>query len=192
MGPGFVLMFWLLIAAIFGAIWVAAVVLFFISRKKKWKIAKWFSGSVVVVLPLIGLLLASIIAYGVVRASIPKYVFKDTFHNAPADNVRNINSKVWWFADEGNVYIRFETDIDTFRKLVPEGLSKVTREEFEKKGWNESADHPSWWKPPFAAGDETYLTATDFGNGKTFASEMIVFTYDSQHHIAYYHFIGID
>jgi hypothetical protein len=192
MGPGFVLMFWLLIAAIFGAIWIAAIVLFFISRKKKWKIAKWLSGSVVVVLPLIGLLLASIIAYGVVRVSVPKYVFNDTFHRAPGDNVRNINSKVWWFADEGNVYIRFETDIDTFRKLVPESLPKVTREEFEKKGWNESGDPPSWWKPSFAPGDEIYLAATDFGKGKTFASEMTIFTYDSQHRVAYYHFIGID
>jgi hypothetical protein len=192
MGPGFVLMFWMLIAAIFGAIWIAAIVLFFISRRKKWKIAKWFSGSIVVALPLIGFLLASIIAYGVVRASIPKYVFKDTFHSTPGENVRNINSKVWWFADEGNVYIRFETDIDTFRKLVPEGLPKVTKEEFEKKGWNETSDPPVWWKPTFSASDEIYLNATDFGNGKTFASEMTLFTYDSQHHVAYYHFIGID
>jgi hypothetical protein len=192
MGPLFVLLFWGIIAAICGGIWIAAIVFFFISRKKQWKLAKWFSGSVVVTMPLLGFILVSVKAFGIVRASIPQYVFKDTFHRPPGESVRNINSKVWRFADEGNVYIRFETDIGTFRKLVPEGLPKVTKEEYEKKGWSESSDPPSWWKPSFAPSDEIYLTATDFGNGKTFASEMTIYTYDTKSQVAYYHFLGID
>jgi hypothetical protein len=192
MGLGFVLMLWLVIAAILGAIWIAAVVLFITFRKDGLKVGTWLSGVVVVALPLMGILTASVTVYDIVRASIPTCVFNDTFHSAPGEDVRNITSKVWWFADVGSVYIRFETDIDTFRELVPEGLPKVTREEFEQKMWGENSDPPTWWKPPFAAGDEIYLTSTGFGNGKEFASESTIFTYDSQNHVAYYHFIGID
>lgn len=192
MGPLFVLILWLVIAAILGAIWMVAFVLFITFRKDGLKIGTWLSGSVVVALPSIGLLLVYVTVYDVVRASIPACVFKDTFQSAPGDSVRNIDSKVWKFADAGSVYIRFETDIDTFRRLVPEGLPKATKEEFEQKRMGGNSVPPTWWKPPFAAGDEIYLCNTGFGHGKVFASESTIFTYDAQHHVAYYHFIGID
>lgn len=192
MGPGIVLFIWILIATILGAVCLAVLILFLIARKKKWKILKWLSGGVVAGILILGIFAVVIVTYGLVRSSIPKYVFIDVFHNPPGDNIRALKSKVFSFADTRSIYLRFETDPATFRKLVPKDLPKVTREEFEARQWHESVQHPPWWQPSFASSDEIYFESRDFGKGKEFASEMTLMTYDSQRQIAYYRFLGID
>lgn len=63
----------------------------------------------------------------------PSAVFEDTFQREPGSTVRNVRSKVFWFAHTGSTYLRFETDAATFRSLVPPDLPPVTHREFLEK-----------------------------------------------------------
>ncbi len=192
MGAGFVIMFWLIIAAILGTIWLCTLVLFIVAWKKRWKVLKWLSGTAVVGGVVIALAAGGLLAYKLVRASIPSYVFTDVFYTKPTESVRDIKSKVFWFADTGSIYLRFHTDIDTFRRLVPKDLKRVTKQEFEEKKWQEGNKHPSWWQSTFSSSDEIYLQESEPGNGKTFANETTWMAYDSQRQIGYYRFLGLD
>jgi len=192
MGPGFVIFFWLIVAAILGAIWLGTLVLFVVAWKKRWRILKWLAGIALSGGVVVALAAGVLVTYGLVRASIPRYVFADVFHAKPTESVQDIRTKVFWFADTGSIYLRFQTDIDTFRRLVPKDLHKVTRQEFEEKRWQESNGYPSWWQSTFSSSDEIYFQASEIGHGKKFASETTWMAYDSKHQIAYYRFLGID
>ncbi len=192
MGPGFVLIFWLFIAGVFALIWAAAVGLFILSWVKKWRVVKWLSGLAAGGLTAIGLLIVGLFTYGIIRSMNPSAVFEGTFHRAPASNVRNLQSKVFWFADTGSTYLRFETDAETFRSLVPPDLPPVTHREYLEKRWHSTDPGPDWWTYDFPASAEIYLKATEFGEGKQFASEMTLMVYVAEQRLAYYHFIGID
>jgi hypothetical protein len=192
MGPGFVILSWLIIAGILGIVWIGALILFLISWKKKWRILKWLSGLAVAGGIVFALVIGSFLTYGLIRSSVPKYVFADVFHSKPTNEIRDIKSKVFWFADTGSIYLSFQTDISTFRRLVPKDLPKVTKAEFEEKGWHESGEHPSWWLSVVSDSYEIYFEATEFGKGKTFATETKWMVYDFQRQIGYYRFLGID
>ena len=99
MGPSIVLIIWLFIAGVFAVIWAASVGLFILSWMKKWRVMKWLSGFAVGGLTAIGLLITGLFTYGLIRSMSPSAVFEDTFHHEPAANVRNIQSKVFWFAE---------------------------------------------------------------------------------------------
>jgi len=192
MGPGFVLIFWLFIAGVFAVIWAAAVGLFILSSLKKWRVLKWLSGIATGGLTAIGLLIVGLFTYGIIRSMDPSAVFENTFHRAPASNVRNLQSKVFWFADTGSTYLRFETDAETFRSLVPSELPRITHREYLDKGWHGSDPGPDWWTYDFPASAEIHLKTTGIGEGKRFASEMALMVYVPEERVAYYHFIGID
>ena len=192
MGPGFVLLFWLVIAGIFAAIWVGCLVLFFVARKKEWKLIKWLTALACGGIALLGLLVAGVFGYGMIRSSIPRYVFEDTFKTKLPVSVVDIKSKVWWFADEGSVYLCFSAEHDVFEKLIPPNIPKLTREEFTKKGWSENTPVMTWWTPITSDTSEIYSLSTEFGKGKEFASESTLMTYDPKRKLVYYHFLGID
>src|SRR5437762_1645323 len=98
MGPGIVLFFWLLIAAVFAAVWAVAVVLFAIARRKKWRVMKWVSAVPMIAIPVFGLIVGGFLVFGILRSMNPGSVFKDTFHQSPDGKVRGIKSQVFWFA----------------------------------------------------------------------------------------------
>jgi hypothetical protein len=191
MGAGFVILVWLIVAVVLGALWLGTLVLFIVAWKKRWRVLKWFSGIGVVGGVVVALTIAGLLTYGLIRTSVPKYVFTDTFHAKPTKSIRDIKSKVFWFADTGSVHLCFRTDVSTFRGLVPKDLPKVTKTEFEE-GWHESGEHPSWWRPLVSDSDEIYFQATEVGKGKNFATETTWMVYDSQQQIGCYRFLGID
>lgn len=169
MGPGIVLLFWLVIAGVVAVVWAGTLVLFFVARKKQWKLIKWIAAFAVGSITILGLIAGGIMSYGVVRISTPRYVFEDTFKTKPPSGVSDIKSKTWWFADEGSIYLCFSAERETFAKLIPAGLPKLTREEFQKKGWGEAAQSVSWWTPVTSDTSDIYFLSTEFGKGKEFA-----------------------
>ncbi|MDP1581395.1 MAG: hypothetical protein Q8M02_14070 [Candidatus Didemnitutus sp.] len=148
MGPGIVILFWLFVAALFSGIWVVSLVVFLISRKKDWRIVKWLSGAALGGTTFLGLLCLSLMGYGVIRATTPKYVFEETFGSKPSPQVFDIQSKVWWFADEGSTWLSFKADSATFESLVPKHLSRMSSEEYKKVAGYYSGELPTWWQPP--------------------------------------------
>lgn len=192
MGPGIVIIFWLIIAGIFGSFWIGALLLFLFSKKKNWPIIKWLSGFAVVGGIIIGIAMTSLLTYGFVRASVPKYVFADVFYSKPTNDIQDIKSKVYWFADTGSIYLSFSTDISTFRKLVPKHLPKSTKKEFENHGMVGSSAHPDWWLSTVSDSDEIYFTPPRNGDGENFTYESEWMVYNFQRKMGYYQFLGID
>lgn len=77
MGPGFVIIFWVLLLAAVCAVWLVSFLLLIVARKKKWPWLKWPTAVPVVLLPLAVAAVACLFVYGFIRASIPSCVFKD-------------------------------------------------------------------------------------------------------------------
>lgn len=138
------------------------------------------------------MLLAGLFVYGYVRSATPRFVFADTFGVAPGPGISNINSKVFWFADEGSTYLRFEADAATFHSLVPSGLPHVSDLEYANKRWQGNEAGPAWWTYTFPPDAEIHLLTTEPGQGKRFASEMTLMVYVPREHLVYYHYEGID
>ena len=193
MGPGLVILFWLILAGIFGAFWLTSLVLFLIGWRKKKPWLKWLG-----LVPLAGLTrIASLgmcfFAVVTLRAITPRYVFADTFGQKPSTDVTNIKSKVWSFADEADVHLQFQASTETFRRLLPKDLRRVTLEEYNSQMPIISGHTwPSWWRPVGESTTEIYLLNTGFGKGKKFASETTLMTYDANTRVVQYFYIGID
>ena len=194
MGPAFVILFWAILAGIFGFFWLVSLFLFVIGWRKKKNWLKWLGLIPLVGLTVVALIITVVISIGIVRGITPKYVYTDTFGERPSHDVTNIKSKVWSFADEADVHIQFQTSPETFHRLIPKDLERVTFEKYKEKmptiAGEESA--PKWWLPVTQSTSEIYLLSTEFGKGKRFATETILMTYDAPTRTAQYYYIGID
>jgi len=190
MGPGIVILFWLIIAAIFGFFWLIALGFFYfgIRRKKRWM--AWLGG-----VPLFGstflvLLVMGLIAYLSVRASMPHFLYEDTFHQPPAPDVADLKSKTWSFADSADTYIQFTASKSTFERLLPPGSRRVSYKDFQDQVYNNEIP-PAWWTPP-GPDDEIWLLQPDYGKGKSFASETTYMAYNEKSRSVRYFYLGID
>jgi hypothetical protein len=193
MGPGFVILIWLLIAAIFGAFWLASLVVFIIGRRKKSRFMTWLGGIPLSGLTLLACLAIAVVGYGAIRSRNPRFVYQDTFHERPSSDVVAIQSDTWSFADSSHVYLRFHATENTFRRILPKDVPRVSYAEYREQMPVISGDSPpAWWIAPTEATSEIYLLNSAFGKGKKFASETTLATYDSSKGIAEYFYIGID
>ena len=193
MGPGIVILFWLLMAAIFGALWLASLVVLIIGRRKKSRLMSWLGGIPLSGLTLFACLAIALIAFGVIRSRNPRFVYQDTFREKPSPDVAGIQSDAWSFADSGHVYLRFRASESTFRRIAPKDVPKVTYAQYKDQMPGIAGDSPpAWWAPPTEATSEIYLLNSNFGKGKNFASETTLVTYDKDAGIVQYFYIGID
>lgn len=193
MGPGIVILFWGVIAGVGAIVWLGGLVLFVVGRKRKSRLLQWIGGVPVVTLTIIGVVAAGMFSYFLVRACVPQYVYEDTFHRMPANDVKEIKSNTWSFADSAHVYLKFRTTYKTFKEILPKNLVRVSFSEYmEKMPVLTGESLPPWWNSPSERTSEIYILSTDFGKGKTFATETTLTTYDSETHIAEYFYLGID
>lgn len=192
MGPGIVILFWLVVAALFGGLWVASLAIFIVARKKNWRIAKWVSGVSFTGTSLLGILCLSLLSYGLIRAITPHFVFEEALGRKPPQNVTDIKSKVWWFADEGSTWLTFDADRVTFEALIPRNLQKMTLTEYQKVMGHYSGKKPNWWHPLDDPDVEIYFFSPPWGQGSRFASEETLMTFSPATQRVHYQFIGID
>ena len=185
-------MLWGCAAAVLGVVWLAFLLGFIAARRKKWRAFSWLIAVPVALMPLGAIGLAGLVGFGMIRGSIPRYVYEDTFREPPSADVRNIKSKSWGFADSAYVFLRFEASPETFRRIVPQEMQKVTFAEYQKRMASSNASAPEWWAPPTESTAEIFLRAPDWGSGRRFASEREVMTYDPLTQTAMYFFLGID
>jgi hypothetical protein len=202
MGPAFVILFWLLIAGIYVVIFLALAGLCLVSSKKKWRIFKWLTGALASAMIVVAIIVVTLLAWGIIRASNPTYLFKDTFLVAPPASVSEIKSSCYWFADTGSIYLRFKTSEDDFKKLIPAHLQKKSLEDFKNNIPVElDGNLPLWWDFSQEAGwvyySRTYrINENNLKNiqpgEKGFFNETEYYAFNPKTGIAYYHFIGID
>jgi hypothetical protein len=196
MGPAFVILFWLILAGIYGCIFLAFAGVWFWGKKKKIVWLKWLGGISAIGMATLALFMILLFSWGIIRAKNPQWVFKTTFDVSPPPSVSKIQSSYYWFADTGDVYLRFQTSQEEFNKLVSTNLIKKTAEEMKCDTPGEAGgDAPDWWDYKIQSDWIYYLrnysSANDSGP-KGFFSETEYFAYNPKTQTAYYHFIGID
>jgi hypothetical protein len=152
----------------------------------------WLGGVPLIAITGIALLVGGIVGFVMIRSTNPRYVYRDAFHEPPSPDVRHIRSKVWAFADEGEAFMRFEASPETFRRIVPKEMQKVSYPEYRKKMPSNNLKPPAWWLPPTEQTSEIYIAVPDYGNGRRFASETTLLTYDAPTQTAMYFYLGID
>ena len=196
MGAGVVILMWLIILGFFAVIWgiLVAATIYGWKRKKMW--IKWCAG-VPAALMLFGGLLAGILTvYGLIDSMNPKSVFENTFGTPPSPSISDIKSNLYWFADTGSTYLRFNISEVEFRKLMPSGLTECTMQKIKADLPTETGSKiPTWWTHDYQPG-WLYFMRDDFNKEqpqkKGFHSELEYFIYDPNSKTAYYHFLGID
>ena len=195
MGPGFVILFWLVVLAVLGALWLALAVAAYFGWKKKIGWLKWVAGIPAALMVFVGVLVGGFLALGVIASMNPSSVFKETFGVPASAATSDIRSSVFWFADTGSVYLRFRTSREEFRKLVPADLVAKSANEAKAVLPIEGGPHPDWWSFRYAQEWDYFVRAkTDHdGPGKRgFYSESEYMAYDPSTGFAYYRYLGID
>ena len=125
MGAGCVIVLWLFLATFAAAIWCTCLLAFVFARRKRWRVFSWFVAIPTALIPLAALLLAGVMIHGAMRMMTPRHVYQDVFKEAPSEDVRNIRSKAWFFADSGYVFLRFEATPETVERLATRRLRKA-------------------------------------------------------------------
>jgi hypothetical protein len=196
MGAGFVILIWLILAGIYGCIFLAFAGIWFWGRKKKITWLKWLGKILAIGMLVVALFLIAFVAFGIIRSKNPRWVFKQTFNSTPPASISKIQSSLFYFADGGDVYLRFQTSKEEFEKLVSANLNKKNAAEMERDMPRESGDDlPKWWDYQIQSDWIYYLrvySSMKNSGPKGFFSETEYFAYNPKTQIAYYHFIGID
>ena len=196
MGPGFVILIWLILAGIYGCIFLAFAGIWFWGRKKSITWLKWLGKVPAIGMAVAALFIIAVVPWGIVRSMNPRWVFKETFDTAPPAAVSKIQSSFYSFADGGDVYLRFQTSNEEFQELVSTNLVKKTAEEMKRDTPDVSdGDLPKWWdyeiQPDWIYYLRVYSSHEESGR-KGFFWETDYFDYNPKTQIAYYRFIGID
>ena len=195
MGPAFVIVIWGILAVAFGIVWLCLLAGFLIGilRKKKW--LKWAAGLPLIFMTLLPCVLVGVVGYGLIQSTRPSIVFKQAFDQKPPAGITNLQSKYWFFADSGSIYLRFNCSPETFESIRPSGLERTSREDFKDTFGNRSysGDAPSWWSPEKIVGEGRYYVGRDSkGKNKHFSSETEILVYDVSSGVAFYNYLGID
>jgi len=196
MGAGLVILFWLIFAGIYGCIFLAFAGLWFWGRKKNITWLKWLGKVSAIGMAMIAIFLVAFIAWGIIRSMNPRSIFKEEFGIAPPTAVSKIQSSYYWFADTGDVYLRFQTSQEEFDKLVSGNLKKKTAEEMKRDTPSEyGGGTPDWWDYQIQSEWIYYLRvySSEKESGlKGFFWETEYFAYNPKTQTAYYHIVGID
>ena len=193
MSPLFVILFWGVLGIIFLAVFLSLLALFLFAcwKKKRW--LKWISGVPLALVSLFAILAVSTVVLGVVQSMRPTAVFKQAFNKSPTA-ITNLHSKYWFFADSGEMFLRFNCAPQKLAQIIPPGLQKADPATFnEMIGKTANIRNPDWWTLPSSASKpDYYLRESSIGNGRWFQSETEALIYDPVTQTAFYYFRGID
>jgi len=195
MGPGVVILFWLIVLGVVGALWLGLVALAVVGWQRRIAWLKWTAGIPAALMAAGGLTLAIAVAYLMIDSARPTRVFENSFGQPVPESVSDLQSRLWWFADSGSVYLRFQVDEETFRRLVLADLPARIPEEMRAELPGEGGGQPEWWDFTVAPGWIYYLRVESGGDKpakKGFYWETEYLAYNPATGRAYYRFLGID
>lgn len=195
MGAGFVILIWLVLAAIYAVGFLALVGFWFWARKHQKKWLQRMAGMLATGMAALALFVLAWVTYLILDFRNPRSVFKREFGTRPPESISEIQSSFWRFGDSETAYLRFKTTREAFDKLVPAGLQRRTADEMEREIPGESDEPPAWWVHKIGANWICYLQTspgTSPQRSKGFSNETEYFVFNPEMHIAYYHYIGID
>jgi hypothetical protein len=192
MGPLFVILIWIFLAGILFAFWIGAFLLFVSGRRRKSRMRTCISGILLVCITLPVIALVALIANSYARRNNPQLHYADIFHERPTADVEYLRNESSSFADSEHTFMCFKASPETFHRIVPKHLKKVSFADYQKEMPGNDLDRPSWWAPPTESTSEIYLFVPSWGSGRRFAAESELLTYDTTTKTAMYFFLGID
>ena len=172
------------------------VVLSIVGWRKRVAWLKWGAGLTALGMAVLGCLAVGLLGYGIYWSSRPANVFQETFGESPSAAVSDVQSRLYWFADNGEVRLRFHTTSEEFDRLVPPDLMAIPADLLRKKVGYSSGSQPEWWSFQFEPSwryhwREHTHEARALGK-KGFYWELEIYAYDPATKTAYYRFSGID
>ena len=193
MGPAFVIIFWLILAGVFCALWMGSFLLFKTGRHRKSFAMTGIGAVVLTMLTVAAVALAGLIFTGFIRSCIPSYVFKDEFHVKPPNDISDIKSSTWSFADSGHTFLRFKASREALSRLLTNHVQMIYYAEFKEKAdnWMDDESPPSWWVNP-TNGAEIYSIGPQHSEGGTHSGEFVVLIYDASTGTAEYYSSWVD
>ncbi len=160
----------------FFAMW--APLIFILKVKRKWR-------ATFIAAPLVGLLYLGGVAGLFWHSTRPGEVYKNTFGVHPSADVSDLKSRLYYFADTGEVFLQFKCNKATLDSLI--ASKGMAIDPAPKSVWDET---PQWWLPGLGADwSECYSTEN---STKGFAQEEAVLIYNPNTKQANYYWRGID
>lgn len=189
MSAGFVLVIWLLIAAVYGSFCLLFFVLYAIGKKKGIHSLMWAGGIPFIASAGFAVFCLGLMGYGFYTTSRPATVYEMTFGSAPSSDVTNIQSNYYYFADTGTTFLKFKASPATIAKLTAKGWTRLNAQGNQNAGPHTGTQTPEWYKPKITDTTVIYTAEKRIGD---FASESETLVYDRVTKQAYYDFVGID
>ena len=181
------MMFWGVIAIVFGILWLITLLGFIGSRFFNSKIVRWIGFIPFAVMTLIPICLAGMMFY----TTRPPQIFKLSFDFYPTGDVDELRSQYWVFGDYGSTYLKFKANRETIERIAKLGFAKHAMERGAEKAGaiTVGGDQPDWWAPQWPAMTHIYSKTNRIG---AFRKEQEDLYYDERTQQAYYSYIGID
>ncbi len=192
MGDGFVLLFWLIVLGAFTAAWMAAFGVYCFGRDNGSKTFRLLGGVPLIALTLIGIGCIGFVTFTWIRSTNPNYVFESQFHQPPTADVTNLRSSYWRSGVSEQVFLTFQTDPATFRRILPKNVRRIGFNDYRERMPLNGRETPPWWHPPTEATSEIYFVDWTKSMGESFYEETTLVTFEATTGTVMYFFLGID
>ena len=183
---GFFLAILAFLVVVVVAAWLASLVLFIAGRINRSTILTVVSGGAFLVLTIFLAIAITSVITSYFHAQSPRTVFRRSFGFDPPPDVKEIQSKYYYFLDSGYTYLKFQVSPTTVERIVARGLEQVTN---SYRFPSSNLEPPDWWTPPATGDVVRYYGEFD---GRDFAREHEVLIYDRSANTVYFLFLGID
>ena len=158
--------------------------IFILAAFKKWQLAKIISACTFALTLATGVIFTHIF----ILDPAPEGIFASAFEESVSDDVKNLKCHTLWIGDCHMTWLKFETNVDRFNKLIPSELQQNTDTFNNFSDETGGPNAPDWW-PQKTKIDSSYYSLR-LSPGKTYGGERTLMTYDPQEHCAYYYFCG--
>lgn len=161
---------------VFFAVWTPVIFIFRV--KRKWR-------STFIAIPLVGLLYVAGIVGLFWHNTRPGVVYENTFGIPPSADVTDLKSKLYYFADKGEVFLQFKCSRETLDSLIASQNLKMHAD--PQMLWS---DEPDWWGLGDGLSPREYYKSGVSRKG--FMSEDTILIYNANTKQANYYWSGID
>lgn len=183
-------MFWMLVGGyvtlLLASVLVASLGILIIASFKKWRLVQKISAICLLVTILAG---AAFLTNFILDPD-PKEMFVSIFDRPVPANVQNLQFHRVWIGDTWVQWLRFETDENEFKKLLPPDLALANDPYSSFSRDTSGPNAPAWWKPK--SENESAYYSLHRSPGKSFGGEWTMMTYNREDRCVYYYFCGVD
>lgn len=173
---------------LFCGVWFFSVIVFTVGWQSKSLIIKGLFGIPLAVTAILTVTIVILSVIGFVIHLHPPSAFRQVFGQWPSDRITDIRIEDSCFLDSCHTYLAFKTDYSEFQELVPEGMVRLSYEEYNENMPRSNLDSPRWWRGVYSQTEDIRFLRSS----KNFASEVTTMTYNAETNTAQYFYFGLE